>query len=83
MYRQDGKRGWNTTADSREKMLDNLNVMMSTESQCFMSHRFLNECRTFVRRDEGKDEAAGGAHDDLVMAMAIAQAVREEKLGRK
>jgi hypothetical protein len=64
-------------------MLNKLNVLLSREPNRFMSQRFLGECRTFVNHDGGKCGAAGGAHDDLVMAMAIAQAVREEKLGRK
>ena len=83
MYKQSGEPGWNTSAQSKEKMLNRLNVLLSREPNRFMSQRFLGECRTFVNFDEGKCGAAGGAHDDLVMAMAIAQAVREEKLGRK
>jgi hypothetical protein len=40
----------------------------------------LAECRTFVAGERGKSGAAGGMHDDLVMAMAVAQAVRAERL---
>jgi len=40
----------------------------------------LEECRTFLRRANGSSGAAGGAHDDCLMAMAIAQAVRAELL---
>jgi hypothetical protein len=83
VYMQSGEPGWNTCAQSKEKMLNKLNVLLSREPNRFMSQRFLGECRTFVNHDGGKCGAAGGAHDDLVMAMAIAQAVREEKLGRK
>jgi hypothetical protein len=42
----------------------------------------LEECRTFVRRADGNAAAADGAHDDCVMAMAIAFAVRRENVGR-
>jgi hypothetical protein len=83
MYKQNGEPGWNTSAQSKEKMLNRLNVWLTREPNRFMSQRFLGECRTFVNFDEGKCGAAGGAHDDLVMAMAIAQAVREETVGRK
>jgi hypothetical protein len=46
--------------------------------EMFMSRRLLAECRTFVAGERGKTGAASGAHDDLVMAMAVAQAVRVE-----
>ena len=42
----------------------------------FHSPMFLNEWRTFVRHPDGNTGAALGAHDDTVMAMAIAFAVR-------
>jgi len=83
IYKQKGERGWDTNAYSKEKMLNKLNVLLSREPERFMSQRFLGECRTFVNLEDNKIGAAGGAHDDLVMAMAIAQAVRVEKLGRK
>jgi hypothetical protein len=44
----------------------------------FLSPRLLEECRTFVRHGDGGCSAAAGAHDDTVMAMAIALAVRAE-----
>jgi hypothetical protein len=46
-----------------------------------MSKRLLAECRTFVRGEYGRTGAASGAHDDLVMSMALAQAVRAERMG--
>lgn len=83
VYRQNGEPGWYTCAESKEKALNRLNVLLSREPNRFMSRRFLGECRTFVNLENNKVGAAGGAHDDLVMAMAVAQTVREEKLGRK
>ena len=38
--------------------------------------------KTFVRHADGHAAAAEGAHDDCVMAMAIALAVRREDAGR-
>ena len=52
------------------------------EPELFHSPRLLEECRTFVRRADGNTAAADGAHDDCVMAMAIALAVRREDAGR-
>jgi len=46
----------------------------------FTSERLLRECRSFVRQASGRAEAQAGEHDDCVMAMAIALAVREERL---
>jgi hypothetical protein len=48
-----------------------------------MSRRLLAECRTFVADERGRAAAAAGSHDDLVMAMAIGQAVRAEMLERR
>ncbi|GAA3752717.1 terminase [Terriglobus aquaticus] len=81
LYRgPDGDLGWLTTSASRDSMLGALQVLLSNEAALVQSGRLLTECRSFVDK-KGRMEAAAGAHDDLVMAMAIAQAVRRE--GRK
>jgi hypothetical protein len=49
----------------------------------FFSRRLLAECRTFVTSEGGRTGAAQGAHDDCLMAMAVAQAVRAETAGRR
>lgn len=72
----DGQVGFLTTAQSRAEMLAGLGVLLATRAELFQSARLLEECRTFVEKDGGRTEAATGAHDDLVLAMAIAQAVR-------
>lgn len=72
----DGLGGFLTTAQSRAEMLAGLGVLLATRAELFRSARLLEECRTFVEKDGGRTEAAAGAHDDLVLAMAIAQAVR-------
>ncbi len=78
LYRQDGQAGWLTTAKSRPKMLENLASMLGNWPCMFNSPRFLEECRTFVRHPDGSTSATSGSHDDTVMAMGIAQAVRQE-----
>ena len=70
--------GWLTNAKSRPSMLTTLHLMLTQEPELFNSTRLLQECKSFVRHPDGKTSAASGAHDDLVMAMAVALAVRAE-----
>jgi len=79
VYCSHGAPGWFTTDMSRERALNGLRDLVDNQPALFGSHRFLGECRTFVRDRKGKCGAAPGTHDDTVMAMAIAQAVRGEK----
>ena len=79
---QDGERiGWLTDASTRPRMIENLAVILARAPELFFSSRFLRECRTFVRHANGSSSAAGGAHDDCVLAMAIAQEVRRTDAG--
>jgi hypothetical protein len=79
VYCSHGAPGWVTTDMSKERALNTLRDLVDNQPGLFGSHRFLQECRTFVRDRKGKCGAAPGTHDDMVMAMAIAQAVRGEK----
>jgi hypothetical protein len=81
IYRQGGDAGWLTHAGSKPEMVGRMGVLLSQSPEMFMSRRLLSECRTFVSGENGRSAAASGSHDDLVMAMAIAQAVRAERLG--
>lgn len=81
VYEQGGERGWLTSAATRPEMIARLRVLLEESAERFLSRRLLAECRTFVSGRTGRMEAAAGAHDDLVMAMAMAQAVRESLLG--
>ena len=63
-------------------MIENMAAVLMEKPELFRSPRLLEECRTFVRRHDGSAAAADGAHDDCVMAMAIALAVRNEDAGR-
>jgi hypothetical protein len=80
VYRQGGEAGWLTTAASKPEMIARLGSLLEQRPEMFKSKRLLGECRTFVGRERGKTGAANGAHDDLVMAMAVAQVVRAEIL---
>ncbi len=82
VYQSGDQPGWLTTAASRPRMLENLGALLSSAPFMFLSPRLLEECRTFIRHEDGNCSAASGAHDDTVMAMAIAQAVRSEVVVR-
>jgi hypothetical protein len=81
VYEKRGMAGWLTTAMSRPGMIECLGAALVHESSIFFSSRLLAECRTFVRQNDGRVEAASGSHDDCVMAMAMVLAVRAEMLG--
>ncbi len=83
VYMQNGWPGWLTSSVSRPGMLAGLGALLVERPELFMSERMLRECRGFVRLANGRTGAQSGEHDDCVMAMAIAQAVRGELLGRR
>jgi hypothetical protein len=78
IYEHAGQAGWLTNVATRPAMIENLAATLATAPQLFHSPRLLQECRTFVRSANGGTGAATGAHDDCVMAIAIAFAVRRE-----
>jgi len=82
VYEKDNQAGWLTSAASRPAMIENMAAVLAVKPELFHSPRLLEECRTFVRRADGSAAAADGAHDDCVMAMAIALAARREDVGR-
>ncbi len=76
LYRERGEAGWLTTAANRPAILGRLVELVRSRPELVESARLLGEFRTFVRGTQGRPEAAQGSHDDAVMAMALAQAVR-------
>ena len=83
LYEQDGQPGWLTNASTKPRMVSRMGVLLEQQANLFQSRRLLEECRTFVNHGNGRTGAAQGAHDDCLMAMAVAQSVRAERLGRK
>ena len=75
--------GWNTTSATRPLMLSALQAAIRDEPHRLKSEMLLDEIKTFVYRDRGgrepRPEADEGCHDDLVMAMAGAQAVWQQE----
>ncbi len=78
IYKQNFQPGWLTTSVSRPAVLGRLNAALVENAELFMSRKLLGELRSFVRCADGSTGAASGTHDDRVMAMAIALAVRAE-----
>jgi hypothetical protein len=78
VYAMDGAPGWLTTAGNKPAMVARMGALLVEAPKLFVSRRLLGECRTFVTFAGGRTGAANGAHDDCLMAMAIAQAVRAE-----
>jgi len=81
LYEHGGQAGWLTSAASKPEMVNRIAVQLVESPWLFLSRALLEECRTFINRANGGSGAANGAHDDCVMAMAIAQSVRAEWLG--
>jgi hypothetical protein len=83
VYEQVGVAGWLTTAGSKPGMVSRMGALLTEEPWLFYSKRLLAECRTFISLPGGRTGAANGSHDDCLMAMAVAQAVRAELLARR
>jgi hypothetical protein len=80
VYAKSGVPGWLTTSASKPAIVSGLGALLAEQPDLFRSRRLLEECRTFVAHPNGRTGATTGAHDDCVMAFAIAQAVRKEML---
>jgi len=83
VYEQGGVAGWLTTAGSKPGMVSRMGALLVESPWLFFSKRLLGECRTFVSMAGGRTGAVSGAHDDCLMAMAVAQTVRAELAGKK
>lgn len=66
------KLGFDTTKQSRPMILSELEEAIRERSLDIYSLRTLNELSSFVWSEKGKAEAQPGAHDDLVMSLALA-----------
>ena len=82
LYESGGQEGWLTSVVTRPAMIEHLAEVLVAQPELFHSPRLLEEMKTFVRHGDGHGAAAEGTHDDCVMAMAIALAVRREDAGR-
>lgn len=83
LYAMNGQAGWLTSLATKPVMIARLNALLAESPQIFYSRRLLTEMRTYINQPNGATGATSGAHDDCVMAMAVAQAVRAEMLTRR
>ncbi len=70
--KESGSYGFLTTSITRPLIISNLVSIMRENIYLETDRQTLMEMSTFVKRNDGKAAAIDGAHDDLVMASAIA-----------
>lgn len=73
-----GKLGWPMNARTKPQAIGALEQMLRDAPATFASRRMLEQCRSFAYGDDCAMAALPGTHDDLVIAAAIALAVREQ-----
>ena len=70
--------GYRTDKLNRPVAIAELIELMRDHPECVSDRATLEEMMSFIRNDHGRAEAAEGAHDDLIMALAIALYVRAQ-----
>lgn len=75
-YTQDKALGWLTTTQTREMAIESLAKGIREHGRSYdgvdiHSPMILQEIESFIVRENGRSEAAGGYHDDLTLASAI------------
>lgn len=71
--------GYKTTKLTRPSAIARLVSIVREHSEWIMDETTLGEMLTFVRNEKGRAEAQNGAHDDCVMALAIAYFCRAQQ----
>lgn len=71
--------GWVTSPKTRPIILAGLHTVMEEAPELVVSFQTLGEMLTFVYGKNRKPQAAEGEHDDLVLAAAIAHAIRGQQ----
>lgn len=64
--------GFNTNKKTKPLILSNLVELVREDVSIFNNEKTLRQMLTFVRKENGKQEAEEGYHDDKVMSIAIA-----------
>ncbi len=70
--------GFKTTSITRPVIISELVKIVREHTDLINDKDTLEEMLTFVRNEKGRPEAQQGAHDDLVMALAIAYYSKEQ-----
>lgn len=68
--------GFRTDRNSRPRVISNLIEIVRDHTNQINDKETLEEMLTFVRNEKGRPEAQEGAHDDLVMGLAIAYEIQ-------
>lgn len=63
--------GWWTDLKTKPLIISNLARLIRTRQLGTKSKKFIQECLTYIREDNGATNAQQGSHDDIVMASAI------------
>ncbi len=71
--------GYQTNAKTRPLMIANMIRQFRENPECVCDEETLAEMSTFVRTPSMRAEAESGAHDDCVMAAAIALMIRDQQ----
>lgn len=71
--------GFKTTAITRPLILSELQAIVNDHINNINDKETLEEMLTFVRNEKGRPEAQSGAHDDLIMGLAIAYYSRTQQ----
>jgi phage terminase large subunit len=71
--------GWWTSAGNRNRIIGQLIEIVRESPELLADRTTIEEMLTFVRDEHGKPQAQEGAHDDTVMALAIAYASRDQQ----
>lgn len=71
--------GFRTDSKTRPEIIAGLVTIMREHPELVDDVETLNEMLTFARNSKGRPEAMEGAHDDCVMALAIAYYIREQQ----
>ena len=71
--------GFRTDSLTRPVVIAELKTIMREHPELINDEETLNEMLTFGRNAKGRPEAAEGAHDDCVMALAIAYYIRTQQ----
>lgn len=71
--------GFETTVRTKPIIIGGLVEIMRDNPTLEVDKLTLKEMTTFVKKDNGKQEAIDGAHDDLVMALAIAHFASQQQ----
>lgn len=72
--------GFQTTKVTRPLIIAALVQMVRESPELINDIPTLGEMLTFVRNEQGRPEAQSGAHDDLIMGLAIAHYIRDSQI---